>query len=290
MGTYTTVDNAFWTDSAVIDNFTPEDKYFYLYLLTNVHVNVSGCFEVSMKQIAQEMGYSKETVEHLVERFSILHKVIDYDEETKEILIHNWGKYHWTTSDKYLIALHRKVDAVKSSKFSSFLNAEIDTFVSSGGTVFIPYRYGIDTSCIDTSVTVTVKENNPYLDSKDKNRVEKKEVKKEKKQGQQEIEIEVIDAPLADRSPELIQAVNEWFEYKREKGKKYTERGRSTFLKKIKKSAEEYGDSAVVEVIEDSMANEYQGVVWDRLGKNNYGGRRGGYNGLGGFAGVDLGE
>ena len=290
MGTYTTVDNAFWTDSAVIDNFTPEDKYFYLYLLTNVHVNVSGCFEVSMKQIAQEMGYSKETVEHLVERFSILHKVIDYDEETKEILIHNWGKYHWTTSDKYLIALHRKVDAVKSSKFSSFLNAEIDTFVSSGGTVFIPYRYGIDTLCIDTSVTVTVKENNPYLDSKDKNRVEKKEVKKEKKQGQQEIEIEVIDAPLADRSPELIQAVNEWFEYKREKGKKYTERGRSTFLKKIKKSAEEYGDSAVVEVIEDSMANEYQGVVWDRLGKNNYGGRRGGYNGLGGFAGVDLGE
>ena len=29
------VDTDFWTDMEVIDHYSPEDKYFYLYLITN---------------------------------------------------------------------------------------------------------------------------------------------------------------------------------------------------------------------------------------------------------------
>ena len=281
MGTYTTVDNAFWTDPHVTDNFTPEDKYFYLYLLTNTHVNLSGCFEVSLKQIADEMGYSRDSVERLIGRFTSVHKVIDYDKDTKEILIHNWAKYHWTTSDKYLSALRKKIDAVKSERFSQFLNALVGKFIDSKGTVYIPYQYGMDTSVTVTDIYNISINNNSIEDTY---RVEKKEEKKEKtddevdggKANQIEVvdePIEVIDSRLSGCSPELISAVETWLEYKKEKRQSYKEKGYNSLLKTIVKNAEEFGDDAVINAIEQTMANGYQGIVWDYLRKQNYRGR-----------------
>ena len=46
------VSTSFWTDSKIVDDFLPEDKYLYLYCLTNPHTNLCGCYEVSVKQIA----------------------------------------------------------------------------------------------------------------------------------------------------------------------------------------------------------------------------------------------
>ncbi|MBR1456206.1 MAG: hypothetical protein IJ594_03475, partial [Oscillospiraceae bacterium] len=146
MGTYFSVDAAFWTDTDVVDEFTPEDKYFYLYLLTSPHGNVSGCYEVSLRQISLEMGYSVDTIERLLKRFAEVHKVIDYSKETKEVLIHNWGKHHWTTSDKYIYALGKKISSIKNEVFRSYLEAALDKFIDTHGRVWIPYQYGMDTS------------------------------------------------------------------------------------------------------------------------------------------------
>ena len=87
MAIYRTIQMSFWTDTKVVDSFTPEDKYFYLYLMTNPHTNLCGCYEVSMKQISDETGYTKETVERLIERMEETHKVIRYSKQSKEILI-----------------------------------------------------------------------------------------------------------------------------------------------------------------------------------------------------------
>ena len=282
MGTYTTVDNAFWTDANVIDNYSPEDKYFYLYLLTNIHANMSGCFEISRKQIAQEMGYSEDSVGTLFDRFINSYHVIDYDRDTKEILIYNWAKYHWTTSDKYLIALRKKINAVKSKRFSAFLNAQLSTFVDAHGSDFIGYRYGIDTTGIDTTVTVTVTDNISIVDNKGN---EEKKVKKEKKSVSEgeESEVEVIDSVLATHSLGLIQAVENWLEYKKEKRQSYQPRGKSTLLKTIDRKAKEFGDKAVIEAIEETMANGYQGIVWDYLKKYGRGSSKS-------FEDVDLGD
>lgn len=148
MSLYSTVDSAFWTDTDVVDNFTPEDKYFYLYLLTSPYGNLTGCYEVSIKQISYDMGYSKETVEHLIERFVTYHKIIDYDKSTKEIIIINWWKHHWTSSDKYISALFKRISGIKSEKFRNYLTVLAKTFGESvdKNTVCIPYVYGMDTS------------------------------------------------------------------------------------------------------------------------------------------------
>ena len=98
MATYRTVHISFWTDPKVDDDFTPEDKYFYLYLLTNPHTNICGCYEISMKQMVRETGYNEDTVKRLLQRMEFTHNVIQYDPETKEVFVPKWGKYNWFNS------------------------------------------------------------------------------------------------------------------------------------------------------------------------------------------------
>lgn len=147
MAIYRTVSMSFWTDSKVIDEFTPEDKYFYLYLFTNPHTNLAGCYEISMKQIVAETGYSRETVENLIRRFETVHNVLRYSASTKEILLLNWYKYNWTSSEKFRKPLYRQLQEIKEKSFYEYLVSRYN-----GDETEI---YGIDTKCIDTTVTVT---------------------------------------------------------------------------------------------------------------------------------------
>lgn len=146
MAIYRTIQMSFWTDAKLVDSFTPEDKYFYLYLMTNPHTNLAGCYEVSMKQISDETGYTKETVERLIERMEETHKVVRYSKQTKEILILNWHKYNWTTSNDFLRSLYKAISGVKNADFKAYLEELIDGL----GTVLTPCQEGGG-----TSVTVT---------------------------------------------------------------------------------------------------------------------------------------
>lgn len=143
---YRSVQMTFWTDAKVVDNFTPEDRYFYLYLLTNPHTNLCGCYEISFKQISDETGYTKEVVERLLDRMENVHNVIRYSKITKELLMINWSKFNWTKSDKFRKPLLAEIESVKELAFKNFLIG----LYKDDDTVSIPYRYPID-----TTVTVT---------------------------------------------------------------------------------------------------------------------------------------
>lgn len=129
----------------MVDDFTPEDRYFYLYLLTNPHTNLCGCYEVSFKQMSDELGYTKETVERLIRRFSGEHKLISYNEPTKELLLFNWPKYNWTKSPKFSKALAAEIARVKDDGYRRFLESKSDE-----DTVSIRYPYPMDTTVTDT--------------------------------------------------------------------------------------------------------------------------------------------
>ena len=151
MAVYRNIQTTFWTDAKVADEFTPEDKYFYLYIFTNPHTNLCGCYEISRKQMSWETGYSIETIDRLIERFATVHEVIRFDQDTRELLLINWYKYNWTSSVKFRKPLLKQIESIKCSKFKDFL-MEIykDT-----DTVSIPYQYGMDTT-VTVSVTDTV--------------------------------------------------------------------------------------------------------------------------------------
>lgn len=92
MGIKRVVDTAFWTDGKV-DEFTPEDKYFMLYLLTNPFTTQLGIYEISIKQVAFQLGYSMEAVKALIERFEKKYGIVIYSPKTHEIAIKNFLRH-----------------------------------------------------------------------------------------------------------------------------------------------------------------------------------------------------
>jgi hypothetical protein len=92
MGIKRIVDTAFWTDSKV-DEFTPEDKYFMIYLLTNPFTTQLGIYEISIKQVAFQLGYSIEAVNSLIDRFANKYGVIYFSNQTNEIAIKNYLRH-----------------------------------------------------------------------------------------------------------------------------------------------------------------------------------------------------
>lgn len=66
-------------------------------------------------------------------------------------------------------------------------------------------------------------------------------------------------------APDLESAVNDWLTYKAERRESYKPTGLKSLLTQIQNNAAEYGDSAVAEVIRQSMGSNYQGIVYDRL-------------------------
>lgn len=156
MAIYRNIHLSFWTDTKVLDDFTPEDKYFYLYLLTNPYTKLCGCYEISITSISKEMGYTEDAVRKLIDRFQNYHKVIWYDEKTKEIFLKNWSKYNWTDSPKFKKAVEKEIVKVKSPKFKKILEELVCG--NSIDTVWIRYLYGMDTT-VPATDTVTVSDN-----------------------------------------------------------------------------------------------------------------------------------
>lgn len=126
MAVYRNVSLNFWTDSKVDDEFSPEDKYFMLYLLTNPHTNLCGCYEISTKQMERETGYNVDSVRRIIDRLEKTHNVIRYSSETKEILILNWYKYNWGSSDKVKSGIKESAKEIKNKIFKAYVLAKCD--------------------------------------------------------------------------------------------------------------------------------------------------------------------
>ena len=66
--------------------------------------------------------------------------------------------------------------------------------------------------------------------------------------------------------PVVLQAkMNEWITYKTERKEAYKEQGMKSLLKQIENHCVLYGDQAVCDLIDDSMANGWKGIIFDRL-------------------------
>lgn len=66
--------------------------------------------------------------------------------------------------------------------------------------------------------------------------------------------------------PSLVQVqMQNWLEYKTERKEFYTPRGLQSLMTVVKKKVAQYGAQAVNDVIERTMASNYQGIVWEWL-------------------------
>lgn len=94
MAKYRTVRVDFWNHLNVLEKMNPEEKYFYLYLLTNPQTTQIGIYKITKKQMAFDLGYSIETVHSLMDRFMDHHKLVRYNPETRELAIKSWGEFN----------------------------------------------------------------------------------------------------------------------------------------------------------------------------------------------------
>ena len=88
--TWRNVKMSFWEDEKVVEMFSPEDKYFFLYLLTNPHTNQLGIYRLLPKKAAFETGYSPEVIMVLLDRFENKYRMLKYSRETNEVAIANF--------------------------------------------------------------------------------------------------------------------------------------------------------------------------------------------------------
>ena len=245
MAIYRNIQMSFWTDPKVADDFTPEDRYFYLYLFTNPHTNLCGCYKISKRQMASEIGYSQDTIERLIDRFSSVHKVMQYCKETKEILLFNWHKYNWTKSEKFVKPLLSEINNVKNDVFKRFLT----DLVEKKDTVSIPYAYGMDTTdtvYIDNNISPS----NNNLVSITKYTTDSK------------LNILLIEKPYSE---EFKHSIGEWLQYKSEKRQTYKPMGFKQFLGAIDNNLKKYSEKQITDLMHLCMERNYQGLIWELM-------------------------
>ncbi len=115
MATYRQIQTSFWQDGFIME-LTPEEKYFYFYLMTNQKTTQCGIFEIPRLIIEAETGYNGETVDKLIKRFVDYGKIL-YCKETKEIMIINWIKYNFINSKNTMLCINKELKKVKNKDF-----------------------------------------------------------------------------------------------------------------------------------------------------------------------------
>ena len=108
------VDTAFWTDMQVIDNYSVEDKFFYLYLLTNAKSTQIGIYSLPKKVMSFETGFTTDVIQVLLERFTKTYGKIHYSEKTQEVTILESLQFSVLTGGKPVQdLLEREISKVK---------------------------------------------------------------------------------------------------------------------------------------------------------------------------------
>lgn len=153
---YRNIHTSFWTDNKVVDMFSSEDKFFYLYLLTNPQTTICGCYEVSFRQIEQQTGLDRKKIEQLIEKFEKEYGVIRYSPGTKEILVLNWYKYNITKSSKTLAGVLAVAKHIKNRDFRKYVEAVVDAIKND--TEYIHHEWVIEASESDAVSEPKVKD------------------------------------------------------------------------------------------------------------------------------------
>ena len=163
MAKYRNIHVSFWTDRKVSEEFTAEERFLFLYLLTNPLTNMCGCYEIGYKAMSNDTGLTVAKVKQVVKNL-MDHKVISYNETTGEVLLVNWYRYNWTGSDKIKRLIASEVETIKTKQYRDYLNEKLN----GKDTLSIGYRYPIKNTFslyVSDSVTDTVIDSNTVKDT-----------------------------------------------------------------------------------------------------------------------------
>lgn len=124
MAKFRKVFTAFW-DDLYIEKLSPEDRYFYLFLLTNPLCTECGIYEISPSKICSYTGYNRETVTNILKRFEASNK-ISYNHDTFELAIINKMRYLDRLGKPVLDCLAAELKKVKDIELVKLVGEKSD--------------------------------------------------------------------------------------------------------------------------------------------------------------------
>lgn len=143
MAIYRQIHIDFWQDEFVVE-LSAEDKYFFLYLMTNNKTTQSGVYRINRRIMAFDLGWDLSQVDKLIERF-VGYGRISYNAEFSEIMVNNWLKYNKATSPKVAKVLDRELKEIKTDSFKLEVIRQCKAYKYPIDTLWIQYLYSMDT-------------------------------------------------------------------------------------------------------------------------------------------------
>lgn len=125
----------------------------------------------------------------------------------------------------------------------------------------------IDSSSEKSSDNQTIQSSNVVVSDKDKEIDKEGDKKKRKKNSAADATRALFEKLLPDYiiRDELQEKMREWIEYKVERKDSYQEQGMKSLLRQIENNSLNYGNQAVCNLIDESMANGWKGIIFDKL-------------------------
>ena len=115
MAIFRPIQISFWQDPYILD-LDKDQKYFYLYLLTNSRTTQCGIYQISYKIVSFETGFEEETIKRLIRGFVDDGKVL-FNEEHMEIMLLNWYKYNPVNNRNIEKRVLKELKEVKTLEF-----------------------------------------------------------------------------------------------------------------------------------------------------------------------------
>jgi hypothetical protein len=126
-------------------------------------------------------------------------------------------------------------------------------------------KYKLCSSFCTPDLTVQKEVQTPDKGStKEEQKQNKGRTYKDKREEKEDVRGNTI-TPLSPFTGLLDEKVQEWLQYKKERRQTYKPTGLKNLFALIKKNAEEYGDEAVIGVIDRSISSNWNGLFFDKL-------------------------
>lgn len=102
-----------------------------------------------------------------------------------------------------------------------------------------------------------------FSDKEEERDIDKEEEKKSVRENTHTLFKRLL--PDYNLSPDLQEKMAEWMSYKTERKEGYKETGLKTLLRQVENNSLKYGSQAVCELVDESMASGWKGIIFDRL-------------------------
>ena len=122
------IDTDIWLDSKIVDKFTMQDIYTWLYLLTSPHSSLCGVIKCSITILSFETKMEKEELQKSLYRLQDKIGIIKYNPIEDEILILNWYKHNWTKSSKLLDNIENSIKTIKTKEFLDYVRKILERY------------------------------------------------------------------------------------------------------------------------------------------------------------------